>query len=67
MPLYEYQCSSCETSKEVLQKNSDPAPECEVHGAMTRQISRTAIRPNGVRSGNNAATLERPYKPLPGR
>jgi putative FmdB family regulatory protein len=67
MPIYEYQCPSCETSKEVIQKNTDPAPECDDHGAMKRLISPGAIRPNGIRSGNNSASLERPYKPLPGR
>ena len=67
MPIYEYKCLTCETSKEVIQKNTDPAPECGEHGAMKRQIGAVAVRPNGIRGSNNAASLERPYKPLPGR
>jgi putative FmdB family regulatory protein len=40
MPIYEYKCESCERHQEVLQKHTDPAPECtSCSKAMTRQVS----------------------------
>lgn len=28
MPIFQYHCTSCDHSEEVLQKHADPAPAC---------------------------------------
>lgn len=47
MPIYEYGCSQCGKTQDVLQKISDPAPsKCEHCGAedtLSRQVSRTSF------------------------
>jgi|SRR6218665_319700 len=51
MPIYEYACSSCEKTIDVLQKTSDPAPEtCSACGAQTslsRVMSRSSFQLKG--------------------
>lgn len=53
MPLYEYGCAECKSSKELLQKFGDPAPmcvdpECPRHGyPMRKKISRTHFELKG--------------------
>ena len=38
MPIYEYQCTSCEKEFEVLVRSSSPAPECPgCHGTELRK------------------------------
>ncbi|MDR3418370.1 MAG: zinc ribbon domain-containing protein [Nevskia sp.] len=50
MPFYEYVCTSCGASVEVLQKVSDPpetvCPECHAE-ALTKQISAAGFRLKG--------------------
>jgi putative FmdB family regulatory protein len=50
MPLYEYQCESCEHRFEKIQKFSDPAPEaCPKCGAPVRKLmSSPAIQFKGT-------------------
>lgn len=47
MPIYEYSCSSCEKTIDVLQKVSDPAPEkcesCGKEGTLSRLVSKTSF------------------------
>ena len=46
MPIYEYECKSCSTLQEVLQKINDPAPtECpSCHkGPLVKLLSRTGF------------------------
>lgn len=47
MPIYEYTCSQCGKTQDVLQKMSDPAPEtcehCGAAGSLARQVSRTSF------------------------
>jgi putative FmdB family regulatory protein len=47
MPIYEYSCSNCGTTLDVLQKMNDPAPvKCEKCGAentLSRIVSRTSF------------------------
>ena len=47
MPIYEYICTKCEKTTDVLQKISDPAPaKCEGCGAensLERKVSRTSF------------------------
>jgi putative FmdB family regulatory protein len=46
MPIYEYECKSCGTVQELMQKTTDPTPEacdkCQ-RGPMVKLISRTAF------------------------
>jgi putative FmdB family regulatory protein len=50
MPFYEYVCTSCGASTEVLQKISDPpateCPRCHAH-ALSKQISAAGFRLKG--------------------
>jgi putative FmdB family regulatory protein len=50
MPFYEYVCTSCGASTEILQKISDPplteCPACHVH-ALSKQISAAGFRLKG--------------------
>jgi putative FmdB family regulatory protein len=50
MPIYEYQCQSCQHVDEVWAKISDPAPEkcsaCQ-KGPMTKLMSATSFVLNG--------------------
>jgi putative FmdB family regulatory protein len=50
MPFYEYVCTSCGASTEVLQKISDPpateCPACHAH-ALSKQISAAGFRLKG--------------------
>jgi putative FmdB family regulatory protein len=41
MPMYEFQCTQCNTKMEVLQKFDDPDPVCGCGHTMKRQISST--------------------------
>jgi putative FmdB family regulatory protein len=47
MPIYEYACSSCEKTLDVLQKVSDPPPEacteCGATGTLAKVVSRTSF------------------------
>lgn len=47
MPIYEYSCSKCEKTSDVLQKVSDPAPAkceaCGAEGTLSRLVSRTSF------------------------
>jgi putative FmdB family regulatory protein len=47
MPIYEYACSSCEKTLDVLQKVTDPAPqtctECGATGTLAKVVSRTSF------------------------
>jgi putative FmdB family regulatory protein len=45
MPIYAYQCPTCGTTQDVLQKASEPAPSCAqcgtkgVTAAMVKQVT----------------------------
>ena len=47
MPIYEYQCSSCQKLSDVLQKLDDPppasCPSCGAEGTLSRVVSRTSF------------------------
>jgi putative FmdB family regulatory protein len=47
MPIYEYQCSQCGQTIDVLQKLSDPAPatcaQCGAENSFRRKVSRTSF------------------------
>jgi putative FmdB family regulatory protein len=47
MPIYEYVCSACEKTSDVLQKVNDPAPskceQCGAEGTLSRMVSRTSF------------------------
>lgn len=47
MPIYEFQCSSCNSVVEVIQKVSDPVPDtcpnCKAKDSLSRLISRTSF------------------------
>jgi putative FmdB family regulatory protein len=47
MPIYEYTCSSCEKTSDVLQKMSDPTPgscsHCGAENTLSRMVSRTSF------------------------
>lgn len=48
MPLYEYRCSSCGETIEVLQRSGDPPAECaRCGGQMLKVISAPALRFKG--------------------
>lgn len=50
MPIYEYQCQSCQHELEALQKMSDPAltdcPECK-KASLSKKISAAGFRLKG--------------------
>ena len=56
MPLYEYHCSDCDQTVEVLLRRPDEAPECpECHGShLQRQLSVTSAP--SVKSGRSLPT-----------
>ncbi|HVP62193.1 MAG TPA: zinc ribbon domain-containing protein [Myxococcaceae bacterium] len=47
MPIYEYECSQCHQTSDVLQKVNDPAPEtcprCGAQHTLSRLVSRTSF------------------------
>lgn len=47
MPIYEYNCSQCGKTQDVLQKVDAPAPEactlCEARGTLTKLVSRSSF------------------------
>lgn len=47
MPIYEYTCSKCGKTNEVLQKVDDPAPEqcerCGTKGSLKKVVSRSSF------------------------
>src|SRR5690606_15583835 len=47
MPIYEYTCSECGKTQDVLQKVDAPAPEactlCAAKGTLTKLLSRTSF------------------------
>src|SRR5690606_30187307 len=47
MPIYEYNCSQCGKTQDVLQKVDAPAPEactlCEAKGTLTKLVSRSSF------------------------
>jgi putative FmdB family regulatory protein len=49
MPLYEYQCESCQKVHEIIQKFSDaPLAECpDCNGPMSKLISRSSFALKG--------------------
>ena len=51
MPIYEYGCSACGKTIDVLQKMSDPAPAactaCGAPGTLTKQVSRSSFHLKG--------------------
>jgi len=51
MPIYEYQCSSCQKLFEAIQKFSDePLTTCTLcgKGPVTKQLSRTSFQLKGT-------------------
>lgn len=48
MPLYSYTCPACGTSKEVLQRDSAPAPVCAEHGDMVRDVGAPSFHLKGT-------------------
>lgn len=51
MPIYEYGCSACGKTIDVLQKISDPTPAactaCGAPGTLTKQVSRSSFHLKG--------------------
>lgn len=51
MPIYEYRCSACGASQEVLQKIKDPAPgtcpACGAENTMAKAVSQTSFALKG--------------------
>lgn len=48
MPIYEYECLSCQHKLEVMQKLNDPAPSCpECGGKVKKLISTPAVHFKG--------------------
>jgi putative FmdB family regulatory protein len=51
MPIYEYRCTNCGNTLEVMQKVSDPAPAsctaCEAKDSFERLMSRTSFQLKG--------------------
>ncbi len=47
MPIYEYQCSACSKTSEVLQKISDPTPDtcgfCGATSSLKKMLSKTSF------------------------
>src|SRR5690606_30395752 len=47
MPIYEYNCSQCGKTQDVLQKVDAPAPEacslCQAKGTLTKLLSRSSF------------------------
>ena len=72
MPLYEYQCASCNQRTEVIQRHSDPPPPaCEKcgHGEMKKLLSAPAIQFKGsgfyktdYASGSSSSSTSTPAK-----
>ena len=50
MPIYEYRCSACGTTKDILQKLSDPpatvCPDCGKH-ALAKQVTAAGFQLKG--------------------
>jgi putative FmdB family regulatory protein len=57
MPIFEYQCASCEKEFEILVRNSSPAPQCPQCGgsALRKKLSAFATI-----SGSASALAEFP-------
>lgn len=51
MPIYEYRCSNCGHTLEIMQKMNDPAPkrcpQCETEAPLERLVSRTSFQLKG--------------------
>ncbi|RKH51570.1 FmdB family zinc ribbon protein [Corallococcus aberystwythensis] len=51
MPIYEYGCSACGKTIDVLQKMSDPTPPactaCGAPGTLSKQVSRSSFHLKG--------------------
>ncbi|CAM4528048.1 MULTISPECIES: FmdB family zinc ribbon protein [Corallococcus] len=51
MPIYEYGCSACGKTIDVLQKMSDPTPAactaCGAEGTLSKQLSRSSFHLKG--------------------
>ncbi|MBN8468293.1 zinc ribbon domain-containing protein [Corallococcus exiguus] len=51
MPIYEYGCSACGKTIDVLQKMSDPTPPactaCGAEGTLSKQVSRSSFHLKG--------------------
>ena len=47
MPIYEYECSQCQKTFDVIQKVDDPAPEkcegCGATGSLAKKVSRSSF------------------------
>lgn len=69
MPIYEYQCSSCQEVSEHLQKMTDPAPEtCPACGAMatlTKKVSQSAFHLKGGGWYADAYSSKKPAEKKP--
>jgi len=69
MPIYEYQCSSCEKIHEVMQKFSDaPMAECpECKGSVSKIMSSTsfALKGSGWYSTDYKTSGKAEVKPAP--
>jgi putative FmdB family regulatory protein len=65
MPLYEYQCASCQKVHEVMQKFSDaPLTECpDCNGVMTKLVSMSSFALKG--SGWYTTDYKRKAMPAP--
>lgn len=51
MPIYEYECPTCEKVKEVIQSAKSPPPKCPEdaqHGEMARKISVSSFQLKGM-------------------
>jgi putative FmdB family regulatory protein len=63
MPIYEYQCESCQKISEIIQKISDPHPEtCPVcsRGPMKKMLSRTNFALKGGGWYSDAYSSKKP-------
>lgn len=47
MPTFDFVCKKCGKKEEVFQKHDDPAPVCENHGAMSKELSPPTIPKGG--------------------
>ena len=47
MPTFDFVCKKCGKTEEVFQKHDDPAPTCEQHGEMTKEVTPPFIPKGG--------------------
>lgn len=59
MPLFEYKCSACGDSAEVLQKSDDPPPHCAscaIDRGLSREMKKQVSRSSFVLKGGGWAS-----------